>query len=915
MLPIALCCIVLFFTPNHFAKEAGGKATVSWPEATSQNRPWTFWWWPGSAVDPVGITQELTRFRDAGLGGVHIIPIYGVKGGESQEIEFLSPKWMEMLGHTLKEADRLGLGVDMTTGSGWCFGGPNVTAEDANASVVVRKVPWQGELIGERFDPGITLALMAFGKDGIVTDVREKLGQDGLLKWKGAPGTILYQVSQKPSGVTVKRAGHGGEGPMLNMIFPEAMGRYLARFTEAFAGHDAPKPRAMYQDSYESKSDWSPDFLGRFHALRGYRLEDHLPELFGNDAGDTVARVKGDYRETVSDLLLESTIRWTEWSRKHGFITRNQAHGSPGNLLDLYAAADVPETEMFGRLNPPTKGLSRNPLVSKFASSAAHVSGKNLVSAETGTWIAEHFQETLGDLKHLVDDLLLAGVNHVFYHGASYSPDSAPWPGWCFYAATEMNSRNSIWHDVPALNAYVTRCQSVLQSGRPDNDILLYWPIHDLWNDPEGLVKPLTVHDREWLEHQPLGKAAADLREHGYSFDYISDRQLTGVRATHGRGSASDLITGGNAYRTIVIPSCTLMSPSTLETLVRLASSGGSVIFEDHLPSDVPGLFDLPSRRKRLASLLEQIHPEGTRGLEEISLGSGRVLIGPLREALGRAGTSGEQLAEKGIHSVKRRLADGSLYYFVVNRGKETFDGWMPLSTPVRSAQIMDPMTGLTGETDLLDGKTSPKIRLRLEPGASLIIRAGTVSPTGKHSWSYATPTGTPMPIIGNWQVTFLQGGPVLPSSYQATGPGSWSEHGPETQSFAGTARYTVTFDAPGKTPGDYQIDLGGVCQSARIRLNARDLGTLISPPFRSGPVTLRAEGNLLEVEVTGTSANRIRDLDLRGVPWKVFKDINIVSIDYKPFDASRWPVAEEGLIGPVTLIPCTRETSTKDRK
>jgi hypothetical protein len=37
-----------------------------------------------------------------------------------------------------------------------------------------------------------------------------------------------------------------------------------------------------------------------------------------------------------------------------------------------------------------------------------------------------------------------------------------------------MNPRNSIWRaDVPALNAYATRCQAVLQSGRPDNDLLL----------------------------------------------------------------------------------------------------------------------------------------------------------------------------------------------------------------------------------------------------------------------------------------------------------------------------------------------------------------------------------------------------------------------------------------------------------
>ena len=53
---------------------------------------------------------------------------------------------------------------------------------------------------------------------------------------------------------------------------------------------------------------------------------------------------------------------------------------------------------------------------------------------------------------------------------------------------------------------------------------------------------------------------------------------------------------------------------------------------------------------------------------------------------------------------------------------------------------------------------------------------------------------------------------------------------------------------------------------------------------------------------VTNLSANRIRDLDIRKVQWRVFYDINLVNIDYRPFDASTWPVRESGLLGPVTV-------------
>jgi hypothetical protein len=65
----------------------------------------------------------------------------------------------------------------------------------------------------------------------------------------------------------------------------------------------------------------------------------------------------------------------------------------------------------------------------------------------------------------------------------------------------------------------------------------------------------------------------------------------------------------------------------------------------------------------------------------------------------------------------------------------------------------------------------------------------------------------------------------------------------------------------------------------------------------------LREGRNILEVEVTNLSANRIRDLDKRGVAWKIFHDINFVSKNYKPFDASGWDLMDSGLLGPVRLV------------
>lgn len=67
---------------------------------TFEIKPWTRWWWHGSAVNKQDLTASLEAFKETGLGGVEITHIYGTKGEEDQFIEYLSPKWMEMLTHT-----------------------------------------------------------------------------------------------------------------------------------------------------------------------------------------------------------------------------------------------------------------------------------------------------------------------------------------------------------------------------------------------------------------------------------------------------------------------------------------------------------------------------------------------------------------------------------------------------------------------------------------------------------------------------------------------------------------------------------------------------------------------------------------------------------------------------------------------
>jgi hypothetical protein len=874
---------------------------LAWPEPRPEAKPRAYWWWMASAVDTNNLAKELARYRDAGLGGVHIIPIYGAKGWESNYIRYLSPKWLEMLDFTVTEARRLGLEVDMTTGTGWCFGGPKVTDEEANALMVSsRWTVGAGQKIPAKLDANKTQALMAFGPDGKRVDLHSKIAVDGSVDWSASQGEwTVYAVSQKPGPQKVKRAAPGGEGWMLNLAYPQAMTNYLRWMDEGLANYQGAKPRAQYHDSYEYRMDWSPVLFAEFERRRGYRLQDHLDAFLTGQPAERAARLKCDYRETISDLLVENTERWNRWSHQRGYLTRNEAHGSPGNWLDLYAAADIPETEMFYK--------DRNKLISKFASSAAHVTGKPLVGAETGTWLAEHFTETLADMKYLLDDLFLSGVNHVFYHGTCYSPDEAPWPGWVFYASYEMNPRNAVWHDVGALNAYATRCQSVLQSGKPDNDVLLYWPIHDFWTDTNGMARNLTVHARDWFEEQPIGKVADKLWHAGYQFDYVSDRQL--ALAKVGKGGVS---LPGNTYRTIVVPPANRIPAATLAKLIELARSGtAQIVFIDQLPAEATGWASSKAEEKKFKDLLSQVRLAPlANGVQSASFGKSQnsLLVGPWQAALSLTRAQRERLFDQsGLMCIRRRV-EGGLFYFIANRGEKAVRGWVPVAMPAKSAVLLDPLTGHTGvATTRSTANRETEVQLDLPAGGSVILRVFDSHVVDGVRFPWVVSQSEVAELRGRWEVKFLSGGPELPAPITTERLTSWAELGDtNAASFAGTAVYSLKFDATGGLK--HQLDLGKVCQSARVRLNGKDYGTLFTPPIRIVVDNLKPTDNLLEVEVTSTSANRIRDLDRRGVKWQNFHDINFVNLNYKKFDASEWPLAEAGLLGPVTLTPVVAE-------
>jgi len=923
-------------------------AQVKWPVITNQTKPWTRWWWIGSQVKKNDLTAVMQEYQKVGLGGLEITPIYGVQKEEEQYIPFLSKEWMDVFGHTLKEGKRLNLGIDLANATGWPFGGPWIGDEDACKNMQIKTYVLNGgEVLTDtiqfiqqpliatanymqlkitdvlqpvsanknlqalsidqvRFARPLPLqTLMAYSDAGESIELTNKVDAKGKLNWTAPNGKWnLYALFMGWHGKQVERAAPGGEGNVIDHFSSSALKNYLKPFDKAFQNFDLSYLRGFFNDSYEvddarGQSNYTPLLFEEFKKRRGYDLKTELPALFTKTHTERTNRILCDYRMTIDELILEDfTGEWKKWAHGKGKIVRNQSHGSPANTLDLYGVVDIPETE------------GTEILRIKFAPSTSHVMGKPLAAAESATWLNEHFVSSLSDVKKALDVYFIGGVNHIVYHGTTYSPPSEPWPGRLFYAAVEFDQVNPFWNNFSALNTYVTRTQSFLQQGKPDNDVLLYFPIYDKYSEP---ARDLLLHFdgmKPDFNGTPFETSAQLMQDKGYAFDYISDRQILNLQTAYKK-----IITGGTSYQTILLPDAKFMKLETLQHLFELAKNGATIIAYKNLPADVPGYGQLDKNITAFKALLNQLHFQFIDGVADVqvaSIGNGKFLLGGnLEDLLKTAAVRRETIVEQGLQFNRRKDAGIFHTYFIANRSGKKTDNWVTLQVQDNAAFLYNPMTGQSGVAASRRNTAGfIEVYLPLNTDESFIVQTAHVKYTSGNKYPYIKSTGATTEITGEWKLNFTTGGPALPAAVKSNVLKSWTDFEDNSYKiFSGTTSYKINFKKPPGTVKHYLLDLGKVYESAEVFINGKKIASLIGPSYT---VTidvgnLKAD-NFLEIRVANSMANRIIDLDKRKVFWKKFNNTNFPARLAQNrgaggiFDASKWEPKISGLVGPVTL-------------
>jgi len=339
-----------------------------------------------------------------------------------------------------------------------------------------------------------------------------------------------------------------------------------------------------------------------------------------------------------------------------------------------------------------------------------------------------------------------------------------------------------LWPQLSGLNSYVARTQSVLQSGKPDNEILMYWPVYDQWMSPKGKELAFKIHNIEkWLQPTEFYKNLNKLGESGYSLDMVSDKMIGEARLENQNIQVSE---EGGSYKVLIIPQLDYLPEATLKNIMNLAQNGASVIFQNE-PKNIPGYFEAEKRKTGLQNLWNSIPFEQNGNVKLATFGKGKMILTPdVEKGLAFLKIEREKLTDTGLKFVRRKF-DGGKYYYIVNHTSKEISRNIPLNFMGTQVVLMNPGNGDSGiaETE------NDSVRVQLKSGESMIIKASEAADKSLTNWKYVEKTAASMVLNQPWQLTFKEGGPELPQpkTLDRLQPGKNFTDNASTQSFSGT--------------------------------------------------------------------------------------------------------------------------------
>jgi hypothetical protein len=814
------------------------------------------WWWFGPSVTKPELERELRTMKEGGIGGVEVQATYPLALDDPStgfhNFKYLSPEFLDDLTFTGQKAKEMGLRMDLTLGSGWPYGGPHISIDQAAGRLrVVRQMNGTPPKLadGEKL-----IAVFVDGQQ--VADPSTLTGEGHTFQFFIASHTRMM----------VKRPAVGAEGLVLDHYDRGALDAHLKAVGEPMLkALAATPPHSIFSDSLEVQgSEWTPNFLEEFRKRRGYDLLPYLPALAGSGPDDFVAggkisgaTIRHDWGKTLTELANDNYLApLTAFAHQHHTLFRSQSYGTPPTILSSNAIPDLPEGE-----GTQWRKFSST----RWATSASHLYGRPVTSSETWTWLhSPVFRATPLDMKAEADIHFIQGVNQLIAHGYPYSPPEAGEPGWRFYAAAVFNNHNPWWLVMPDITAYLQRVSFLLRQGQPANDVALYLPTDDAWagftlgrdsvnQAMDGLLGPNVV---------------PQILNAGYNLDFTDDGAIAHA---------------GVPYKILVIPGAERMPLATLQKIDAYKRKGGTVIVTKRLPSLAPGLQeegDTPKIRE-LAS--------GFTVTDEMKLG----------EAM-HAALPADMVGNSEIGFIHRHLAFGEIY-FIANTSNHAVPAPSGFRIKGLNAQWWDPFNGkptiapitlapyesrvvvFTKERIAPDTRTPAATVVDMSSGWKVTFPGHTTDMRALHSWTdddatkyfsgqaaYERLVTVPQGMLSNKVFLWLGEGTPVTTEERRAGNGM-----------------RAMLESP-------------VHEAAVVWVNGKRAGSVWRPPYEIDVTSLLKTGdNSIKIVVANLALN-----EMAGKPLPDYKALNAQYGErFQAQDMNQVKPIPAGLVGPVRLV------------
>ncbi len=344
----------------------------------------------------------------------------------------------------------------------------------------------------------------------------------------------------------------------------------------------------LHVDSWECGSqNWSKNFAQEFERRRGYDIIPYLPVYAGIPMKDG-EKILRDIRTTINELVNEVFFTTVAQKAKEYGVQLSSESVAPTMVSDgmeHYKYVDVPMGEYW--LNSPTHDKPNDMLD---AIHGGHVYGKNIIQAEGFTEVRGVWDETPAMIKPLLDRNFAFGMNRLFFHVNTHNPWLDKKPGMTLDGIGLFFQRDQTWFgEAKPFVDYITRCQTLLQKGRPVVDIAVFigeeMPCRAL--TPDRLVpmlpglfgaervaseKQRLANVGQPMEESPVGvrhsAGILDLKDwinplHGYQYDSMNKDALLHQPFN---------------YKALVIPTWTRVSPETKTRIEELRQQGVLII-------------------------------------------------------------------------------------------------------------------------------------------------------------------------------------------------------------------------------------------------------------------------------------------------------------------------------------------------